>query len=98
MQAETVYNVVKKIPKGKVLTYSRLAELAGTKSARVVGNVLHRNTDPENIPCHRVVNIKGELAKSYAFGGAVIQAKKLALEGVILDNNGRVNLNKYLWK
>ena len=53
---------MKKIPKGHVATYGRIAEMAGEpKMARAVGNALHKNPDPENIPCFRVVNSKGEL-------------------------------------
>ena len=94
--AEKLYEIVRQIPTGKVLTYGRLAEMTGIKSARVVGNILHENPDPESVPCHRVVNRKGELALRYAFGGASAQAQKLASEGIVLDNSNRVDLNKYL--
>ena len=73
-----IYEAVKKIPKGKVATYGQIAELAGDKRmARAVGNALHKNPDPDNIPCFRVVNAKGELAGEFAFGGAGEQAKLL---------------------
>ena len=59
-----IYEAVRKIPKGKVATYGQVAELAGDKRmARAVGNALHKNPDPDNIPCFRVVNAKGELAR-----------------------------------
>ena len=52
-----IYEAVKTIPKGKVATYGQVASLAGDpKMARAVGNALHKNPDPENIPCFRVVN------------------------------------------
>lgn len=52
---EKVYGVVKKIPKGKTLSYKEVAVLAGKPNAfRVVGNILNKNYDPE-IPCHRVI-------------------------------------------
>lgn len=55
----SVYEVLKTIPEGKVVTYGQIAEFLGNKHlARVVGNVLHKNPDPEHIPCHRVVNRK----------------------------------------
>ena len=58
-----IYEAVRKIPKGHVATYGRIAELAGDKRmARAVGNALHKNPDPEHIPCFRVVNAKGELS------------------------------------
>lgn len=90
-----IFEAVKKIPKGKVATYADVAELAGDrKMARAVGNALHKNPDPSTIPCHRVVNSKGELAGEYAFGGAWKQAQILESEGVeIID--GKVNLEKY---
>ena len=90
-----IYEAVKKIPKGKVATYGQVAELAGDKKmARAVGNALHKNPDPENIPCFRVVNAKGELAGEFAFGGKGEQAKLLEAEGVEV-NDGRVDLLKY---
>lgn len=53
--SELVYKVVKKIPKGKVLTYKQVAEKCGKpKAFRAVGNILNKNFDP-NIPCHRVI-------------------------------------------
>ena len=63
--------------------------------ARIVGNVLHNNHDPANIPCHRVVNAKGEVAENFAFGGAKGQREKLEKEGIIFEGNGRINLNNY---
>jgi O-6-methylguanine DNA methyltransferase len=93
-----IYEVVKKIPKGKVATYGQVAELAGDKRmARAVGNALHKNPDPDNIPCFRVVNAKGELAGEFAFGGAGEQAKLLEADGIEVAD-GRVDLEKYQWK
>ena len=90
-----IYEAVKKIPKGRVATYAQVAEMAGDrKMARAVGNALHKNPDPNTIPCHRVVNSKGELAGEYAFGGAWKQAEILESEGVEV-HEGKVNLKKY---
>lgn len=90
-----IYNAVRNIPKGKVATYKQIAEMTGnSKMARVVGNALHRNPDHSSIPCHRVVNVKGELSASFAFGGIEGQAKFLQEEGVeVID--GKVDLLKY---
>ena len=90
-----IYEAVKRIPKGRVATYAQVAEMAGDrKMARAVGNALHRNPDPENIPCFRVVNAKGELAGGFAFGGAEIQARLLEEDGVkVVD--GKVDLEIY---
>lgn len=55
--SKRIYEAVKKIPKGKVATYGKVAEMAGDKKmARAVGNALHKNPDPDSIPCYRVVN------------------------------------------
>ncbi len=90
-----IYEVVSKIPSGRVATYGQVAMLAGNpRMARAVGNALHRNPDPENIPCFRVVNAKGELSGSFAFGGAGVQAELLRADGIeVID--GKVDLEKY---
>ena len=94
----SIYDIVKRIPCGRVATYGQIAELAGNrKMARVVGNVLHRNPDPDHIPCYRVVNSKGELAEKFAFGGAEAQKKLLEAEGVVVEA-GRVNLKLFQWE
>lgn len=93
--SKRIYDAVKKIPRGKVATYGQVAELAGDKKmARAVGNALHRNPDPEHIPCYRVVNAKGELAGAFAFGGANVQEQLLAADGILVVD-GRVDLEKY---
>ncbi len=82
-------------PKGHVATYGQVAAMAGNKKmSRAVGNALHKNPDPEHIPCFRVVNAKGELAGAFAFGGEGRQRKLLEEDGVqVVD--GKVDLNKF---
>lgn len=95
---ELIYDVVKQIPKGTVATYGQVAALAGNKRwSRVVGYALHVNPDPENIPCHRVVNCLGEVSKAFAFGGENRQIALLTQEGVGFTD-GKVDLQKYRWK
>jgi O-6-methylguanine DNA methyltransferase len=78
-----------------VATYGQVAELAGDKKmARAVGNALHKNPDPDSIPCYRVVNAKGELAGAFAFGGPDAQAKLLEADGIEVIG-GKVDLKKY---
>ena len=90
-----IYEAVKKIPRGKVATYGQVAEMAGNKKmARAVGNALHKNPDPEKIPCYRVVNAKGELAGEFAFGGEGAQARLLQADGIAVVD-GRVDLKIY---
>ncbi len=95
--ASDVYNAVKSIPAGKVLSYGMVATLSGHHGAsRAVGTALHKNPDPKNIPCHRVVGSDGRLAKFFAFGG--IEAHKFALlkEGVIFKGD-KVDMNACVW-
>lgn len=90
-----IYEAVKRIPKGKVATYGMVAAMAGNpRMSRAVGNALHKNPDPEHIPCHRVLNAKGELADEFVFGGAGVQQSRLEAEGVVVKD-GRVDLEKY---
>lgn len=90
-----IYEAVKQIPKGKVATYGQVAQMAGDKKmARAVGNALHKNPDPDSIPCYRVVNAKGELAGEFAFGGVGAQARLLREDGIEVSN-GKVDLRKY---
>jgi methylated-DNA-protein-cysteine methyltransferase-like protein len=103
--SQLVYHLVSLIPKGKVLTYGRVAEILSFKSKRLVGRILHQNKNPEKVPCHRVVFANGALSKSYAFGGLKGQYLRLKSEGVeFYLVNGRIqdrikiNLRKSLWQ
>ena len=63
---ETVYEIVKQIPRGKVMSYGQIARAAGfPRKAREVGWALHVNPDPEHIPCHRVVNREGRVSPAF---------------------------------
>ncbi len=84
---EKVLKIVRKIPKGKVLTYKKVAELAKNPRAfRAIGNILNRNRNPK-IPCHRVIKSDGKVG-GYNRG---VKQKLLLLrkEGVKLEN-GRI--------
>ncbi|MDO4564142.1 MAG: MGMT family protein [Clostridia bacterium] len=95
---ELIYSVVKRIPRGRVATYGQIAGLAGNpRWSRVVGYALHVNPDPATIPCHRVVNRRGEPSKAFVFGGENRQIELLEREGVVICD-GHVDLEKYLWR
>ena len=94
---ELIYEVVKRIPRGRVATYGQIAMLAGNpRWSRVVGYALHVNPEPGVIPCHRVVNRFGEPSEAFAFGGVNEQIALLQNEGVEFTG-GRVDLKRYLW-
>ena len=87
-----IYDIVVTIPRGEVMTYGQIAERLGNpKLARVVGNALHNTPTPIIVPCHRVVNSKGELAKHFGFGGIEKQKELLESEGVRIVNYKVVN-------
>ncbi len=74
---EKVYEVVKKIPKGKTLTYKEVAKKAGSEKAfRAVGNILNKNFDPQ-IPCHRVIKSNGDLG---GYNRSAKNKRKILLE------------------
>lgn len=95
---EKIYEVVKRIPKGRVATYGQVAALAGNRRlSQVVGYALHVNPDPENIPCYRVVNRFGEVSRAFAFGGENMQITLLRADGIKVSDEGKVDLEIYLW-
>ena len=96
---ESVYEIVRQIPMGRVATYGQVARMAGRpRNARFVGYALHVNPDPGHIPCHRVVFKDGSLAPGYAFGGEDEQRRLLAQEGVGFLSDGRVDMGRYAWE
>jgi len=91
--AARVYKIVRKIPRGKVLTYKKIAKLAGSPRAwRAVGNVLNQSASwRTKIPCHRVIRSDGRIG-GYKYGAK----RKIALlkkEGIIIDPFGKLRIN-----
>jgi len=95
-QFNKIYSIVSKIPKGKVMTYKQIAELAYVKNPRFVGFALHRNKDIIKVPCHRVIKSDGTLALGYAFGGMKKQKEKLENEGIVFTSN-RIDLKRFIF-
>ena len=93
-----VIEVVKLIPKGRVTTYGRIAKYLGSvKSSRSVGWALNNIKLDDTIPAHRVVNRNGLLTGRSHFPKPDFMKNKLMAEGVLIDDNCVVNLNKYIW-
>lgn len=93
-----VYQLVKKIAKGKVATYGQIAARLGKpKAARAVGNALHVNPY-KSVPCHRVVNREGRVAPNFGDGGWRKHKRKLLEEGVKFKDRVHVDLKKHLWR
>lgn len=95
LMKQKVYEYLTAVPKGKVVTYSQIAEYLGNKKlARAVGNILHNNPDPEKYPCYKVVNSKGRLAENFGDGGIEVQKSRLEKDGIeVVDY--KVDLGKY---
>ena len=90
--------LIKSIPKGKVLTYGRIAKLAGNpRAARQVAWTLNSSTEKYNLPWHRVINSKGIIALN-SEEGRNQQKYMLMKEGVEFSDEYKTDLNKYLWK
>ena len=80
--ADKVRDVVRKIPKGKSMTYKQVAAKAGnSKAARAVGAIMRTNYD-DSIPCHRVIRSDGSLG-SYNRGGTLKKQALLRKEGAL---------------
>lgn len=89
---ERVWQLVREIPAGRVLTYGRAALLAGAPGcARQAGRAMR--FAPPDVPCHRVVNHQGRTAPGFLEQRALLEA-----EGVRFRPNGCVDLKEHLWK
>lgn len=91
-----VYEFVKRVPAGRVVTYGDVARAIGSpRASRQVGWALHCNPQQGVIPCHRVVFADGSLAPGFAFGGREVQKAILESEGIEVSEDFKVNLSKY---
>src|SRR5215471_8562171 len=93
---ERVFALVKACPLGRVTTYSWLGKAVGyPRGARMVGWFM--NESPEGVPAQRVINSKGELSGSWAFGPPGRMRQLLEAEGIEFSADGRVDLKRYGW-
>ncbi len=92
-----IFALVRACPAGRVTTYGALAKAVGyPRGARMVGWIM--NETPEGVPAHRVINSKGELSGSWAFGSPDLMRQLLENEGIIFSEDGRVDLKRYGWE
>ena len=93
-----VYEVVRRIPPGKVATYGQIARLLGKpRAARTVGWALHSIPEGSDVPWQRVINAKGTISLDARGPGGAIQRVLLEAEGIVFDEQGRVDLQAYAW-
>ncbi len=94
--AARVFALVRACPVGRVTTYGWLAKSVGyPRGARMVGWIM--NETPEGVPAQRVINSKGELSGSWAFGQKGRMRQLLEAEGIVFSADGRVDLKRYGW-
>lgn len=90
-----VYSLVALVPEGKVVTYGQIARrLGGFYSGRTVGFAMRAAPAEKNLPCHRVVNKKGEMAPGHCFGGQANQRRLLRREGVKFHRDGTIDMDR----
>lgn len=95
---DRVINIVQNIPYGKVTTYGTIAVLAGLpRGARLVGGILHYNSDKFNLPWYRVINRHGFISTTCLDHLRQAQKALLLDEGIQVSNDFMVNLEKYGW-
>ena len=93
---DRVYNLVARIPYGRVTTYGQIARLIGNpRLSRIVGCAM--NAAPADLPCHRVVNRFGGLCDAFLPLGRETHRMLLELEGVPFLPDGTVDLEKVMW-
>ncbi|MBA2620933.1 MAG: MGMT family protein [Acidobacteria bacterium] len=92
-----VYEIVRDIPSGRVMTYGQIAEMLGKGyTPRTVGYVMHA-ADTENVPWQRVINLQGACSTGKITAPVNLQQKMLEDEGVEFNEKGRCDLNVYRW-
>ncbi|MCX7836240.1 MAG: methylated-DNA--[protein]-cysteine S-methyltransferase [bacterium] len=93
-----VYSFVKKIPRGKVVSYGMVARCIGAPgAAKLVGYALHSLSFPTDVPWHRVVNAKGRISLRKLGEIGQIQKQMLESEGIVFDQNEQIDFKLYGW-
>ena len=96
---ERVWEIVARIPKGKVASYGQIAAMLGNpRAARTVGWALHSMPDGMQLPWHRVINSKGKISWHCREHEVEIQRMLLEQDGVKFDEHGRINMSRYQWR
>jgi methylated-DNA-protein-cysteine methyltransferase-like protein len=93
---ERVFEIVRRIPEGRVMTYGQLAEMLGEGyTPRTVGFVMHSADD--SVPWQRVINAQGACSTGRVIVPPDLQQRMLVSEGIVFDVKGRCDLSRYRW-
>lgn len=94
---QRIFEVVKRIPRGKVATYGQIAQLAGlAEHARQVGYALSA-LENDSVPWYRVINAKGEISPRTWSDHDGLQRQLLEKEGIAFNERGKVSLARFRW-
>ena len=93
---QDIYEIVRRIPAGKVSTYGRIARQVENCTARMVGYAMARTPANKKIPWHRVINSQGKISIRSHGEADDLQRQLLISEGIEFDLSDRVILKKYL--
>lgn len=94
---QDIYEIVRRIPAGKVSTYGRIAKMLPNCTPRMVGYAMAALPADTDVPWQRIVNVQGEISLRSYGDHDVLQQQLLISEGIQFDHKDRIDLEKYLW-
>ena len=94
---ESIYRIARLIPSGRVATYGQIAAFAGRCTPRMVGYAMASIPSGSDVPWHRVINSRGTVSLRSGSDGHEVQRGMLESEGVVFDERGRVDLERFAW-
>ena len=96
---DRIYEVIRRIPRGRVATYGQIADLAGISGQpRRIGYALSASPPDSGIPWHRVINAQGKISFPPGSAHEKLQRRLLRQEGVVFDSTGRIKLSLFRWR
>jgi len=96
---QSVWKLVRKIPKGRVASYGQLAAMLGhPRRARQVGFALHRTPEELVLPWHRVINARGKISFSEHSEEYLLQKAMLQAEEIVFEKDDRIDLDRFGWR
>lgn len=94
---ENIHSLVRRIPPGRVATYGQISAIEGACTPRMVGYAMASIPEGSDVPWHRVINSRGTISLSPDSDGHRLQRAMLESEGVVFDDRGRVDLERFGW-
>lgn len=96
---QAVYKLVRKIPRGRVMTYGQIATILGApRAARAVGYAMRASGRHDDVAWQRVINRKGQISARSEVERPIIQKMLLESEGVVFDESGTCDLERLRWE